>query len=198
MIEGAIISIIQRETQNRTLAINTGQNLFPTFFGQRLQASIYRYLKHLLSETIHPKVDHFSDNDAEGTKRQSDVNSNNQRLFVYPFIDKSEHPCKNTARNSQDNGRDNMYLYKLVFLVRVQPFKYRTSHRHGTKMNIAISATVITSSTGTSCKPPSKKRKLCILNKQEVIIYTTSVNSLFIFFIPFPSPSRSFSGHPGS
>ena len=26
-----------------------------------------------------------------------------------------------TARNSQDNGRDNMYLYKLVFLVRVQP-----------------------------------------------------------------------------
>ena len=96
-------------------------NLFPTFFGQRLQASIYRYLKHLLSETIHPKVDHFSDNDAEGTKRQSDVNSNNQRLFVYPFIDKSEHPCKNTARNSQDNGRDNMYLYKLVFLVRVQP-----------------------------------------------------------------------------
>lgn len=69
MIEGAIISIIQRETQNRTLAINTGQNLFPTFFGQRLQASIYRYLKHLLSETIHPKVDHFSDNDAEGTKR---------------------------------------------------------------------------------------------------------------------------------
>ena len=76
-------------------------------------------------------------------------------------------------------------------------FKYRTSHRHGTKMNIAISATVITSSTGTSCKPP-KKRKLCILNKQEVIIYTTSVNSLFIFFIPFPSPSRSFSGHPGS
>ena len=121
MIEGAIISIIQRETQNRTLAINTGQNMFPTFFGQRLQASIYRYLKHLLSETIHPKVDHFSDNDAEGTKRQSDVNSNNQRLFVYPFIDKSEHPCKNTARNSQDNGRDNMYLYKLVFLVRVQP-----------------------------------------------------------------------------
>ena len=81
-------------------------------------AGIYiRYLKHLLSETIHPKVDHFSDNDAEGTKRQSDVNSNNQRLFVYPFIDKSEHPCKNTARNSQDNGRDNMYLYKLVFLV---------------------------------------------------------------------------------
>lgn len=61
------------------------QNLFPTFFGQRLQASIYRYLKHLLSETIHPKVDHFSDNDAEGTKRQSDVNSNNQRLFVYPY-----------------------------------------------------------------------------------------------------------------
>jgi len=57
MIEGAIISIIQRETQNRTLAINTGQNLFPTFFGQRLQASIYRYLKHLLSETIHPKVE---------------------------------------------------------------------------------------------------------------------------------------------
>ena len=110
-----------KRNSNRTLAINTGQNLFPTFFGQRLQASIYRYLKHLLSETIHPKVDHFSDNDAEGTKRQSDVNSNNQRLFVYPFIDKSEHPCKNTARNSQDNGRDNMYLYKLVFLVRVQP-----------------------------------------------------------------------------
>lgn len=43
MIEGAIISIIQRGTQNHTLAINTGQSLFPTFFGQ--QASIYRYFK---------------------------------------------------------------------------------------------------------------------------------------------------------
>jgi len=45
MIEGAIISIIQRETQNRTLAINTGQILFPTFFGQRQQGSIYRDFK---------------------------------------------------------------------------------------------------------------------------------------------------------
>ena len=200
MIEGAIISIIQRETQNRTLAINTGQNLFPTFFGQRLQASIYRYLKHLLSETIHPKVDHFSDNDAEGTKRQSDVNSNNQRLFVYPFIDKSEHPCKTPPAIVRTMVEIICICINLSFSSEssLLSFKYRTSHRHGTKMNIAISATVITSSTGTSCKPPSKKRKLCILNKQEVIIYTTSVNSLFIFFIPFPSPSRSFSGHPGS
>lgn len=45
MIEGAIISIIQRETQNRTLAINTGQILFPTFFGQKQQAAIYRDFK---------------------------------------------------------------------------------------------------------------------------------------------------------
>lgn len=121
-----------------------------------------------------PKSRSFSDNDAEGTKRQSDVNSDNQRLFVYPFIDKSGHPCKTPPAIVRTMVEIICICINLSFSSEssLLSFKYRTSHRHGTKMNIAISATVITSSTGTSCKPPSKNVNcVFLINRNHHLYY---------------------------